>query len=527
MASSQPSLGFPVQIRLISAALPINGHARSGASTIMCEILNQRTGEVAKSIELRNTANPYWHQSVYLHRVLAEDVLGIVVREEVVRVADPFIHFLNNHAPEKQTLLGIAQVTVKEAMKRSLNVLNHVCVRCGGQVDVTGRAALRADVPLYNTSTESSTPTADAQTDHEAVSREASTGRPSDASRLTDSGVTHTRPTRVSEVPRLQQECCLGQSSTNRGTSRAFLESISYSETDQLYGDQHLSEPGEHLQHRVSTPRNHNMTTLLTNQTHDSASPCSPLPSTVEQYLVGARHSGTSHPDSTQVGNLTFCQIGNQISLASRQLPRAESAVVSYESRRAIPDDGMDLDICNLCSGALSQSRPITSHDISSRVRLLSLLNGMACVYSLSNSVAVTLTVVDRRLPSLNTLLPANAYKKCINLKYTVGEAKLALEWAWGRIFELLPASVNSITKLLGQSWRNCVHVPYQQNFPTWQDYLDSVSNVYPTWKIEMHNVDQVFSSRRQPWNRDHPNARKIFENGGVRAAVKVQHAAL
>lgn len=52
----------------------------------------------------------------------------------------------------------------------------------------------------------------------------------------------------------------------------------------------------------------------------------------------------------------------------------------------------------------------------------------------------------------------------------------------------------------------------------------------HSTWKIDMHDVDEVFGSKRQPWNRDYPAAQKIFlapSSFVAKPLVLCQHAYL
>jgi hypothetical protein len=235
-------------------------------------------------------------------------------------------------------------------------VLNHVCVRCGGQVDVTGRTTLGTNVPCHSTSTESSVSIENTQNYRDFVARETPTRRSVDASRLINSCLTHTRPTSgdngCSHLDnRLPEDCDVGRSLTHLGTPHALLEPISNVLYDQLSVDQHSLEPGEQ---RGALPlQRHTVVPLSPNQASDSASPSTATRLTGERYVAGAPNSGMPPPDSPLGGNLTFGQNGNQSSvpiiLASLHSQNAEPAVVTCESRSDTSGNGLNHDLIRFC----------------------------------------------------------------------------------------------------------------------------------------------------------------------------------
>lgn len=59
---------------------------------------------------------------------------------------------------------------------------------------------------------------------------------------------------------------------------------------------------------------------------------------------------------------------------------------------------------------------------------------------------------------------------------------------------------------------------------------INSAFREHSTWKIDMHDVDDVFLGKRHGWNRGYPAAQKIFQDTGstvTRKIVQMQHSYL
>jgi hypothetical protein len=438
-----------MQIRLVSAHVPAEEHSLPSASDISCEITNRRTRELVKSGKLQNTDTPLWHESLYLHETLPDDVLDFILRKEMVRAADPVLQFFGKTVPGHHHLLGHAAVTVRVSLLKSSYILDRAL--------------------------------------------------PGGERRL------HTNDKTVSVAGHLSKII-------DTKTVKSSAPSLHVVQTQHSGGD-------------------------IKGQNHSNANEQYGLcpTETVEGRTVGlprtsvVRTTATAVDSQHAVADCVSSPMDIATCVSSRSVVRASlSSGIGRWNYQSILDwrgEAWPKPCC--CDHSLSALLPTSSGDINSRSQLLLLAEAMVCECTLEDGSTLKFFVVDPRMPCLSELLPSNPYKKCVNLKYTVGEVRLAISWIWRHFLDALPDDARSKAERMFQSFRSCVTSPGEYDLATWQAYLDSVTHVYPTWKVDMRYVEEVFGTRRQPWNRGHANARKIFDNRAVQGAVKVQHAAL
>jgi hypothetical protein len=114
-------------------------------------------------------------------------------------------------------------------------------------------------------------------------------------------------------------------------------------------------------------------------------------------------------------------------------------------------------------------------------------------------------------LPNVNDVLHRNKYKMFVTFKFS---EKVKTEVVT-KPFKMLGKRVLSKAAEVAKPVTDKVKP------------LHHVGKEFPTWKVDMLYVYQVFGAKRQGWNRNYEAARKIFESSTVRGVVKAQHAML
>lgn len=147
--------------------------------------------------------------------------------------------------------------------------------------------------------------------------------------------------------------------------------------------------------------------------------------------------------------------------------------------------------------------------DLEIRDHLHSVVNLMARPYELSTQGHIWVAICDMRIPNLAEVFRSNRYKKFVNLKYSEKVSTTATR-PFGAVKKLVKMAAD-VAKPISDPMKN----------------LTRLGKEFPTWKIEMFHVKEVFGSRRQHWNTEYPAAQKIFEHQGARNIVRTQHAAL
>jgi C2 domain len=174
----------------------------------------------------------------------------------------------------------------------------------------------------------------------------------------------------------------------------------------------------------------------------------------------------------------------------------------------------------------------VLSDDFETRSRLINVFTQMAYSYPLnltevlsSNATGnlpvntkgyLVLAVIDSIAPSVDKLCPSNRYKKFNNLKNTFDATKLIGDTFGGKLGVLGKAVANNLAPI-GNLLKDISALKVDVH----------VGESFPTFKIEMHHVKNIFGSVRQHWNEKYPAAQKIFQAPGARSIVKAQHAAL
>lgn len=125
----------------------------------------------------------------------------------------------------------------------------------------------------------------------------------------------------------------------------------------------------------------------------------------------------------------------------------------------------------------------------------------------------LTFAVMDPTFPNVSEVLHRNKYKMFVTFKFS---EKMRSE------------VVSKHMKILGsRAIARAAAAAKPVTDKVKQLQLHQVGKEFPTWKIDMLYVYQVFGAKRQGWNRDYEAARKIFESTAVRSVVKAQHAML
>jgi hypothetical protein len=131
--------------------------------------------------------------------------------------------------------------------------------------------------------------------------------------------------------------------------------------------------------------------------------------------------------------------------------------------------------------------------------------------YALSTQGHIWVAVMDGRFPDLGAVLHRNQYKKFVTFKYsekvTAQVVTKPLQLLGKRALARAAAAAKPVTDKVKP--------------------LHHVGKQFPTWKVDMLYVYEVFGAKRQGWNREYEAARKIFESATVRGVVKAQHAML
>jgi phosphatidylethanolamine-binding protein (PEBP) family uncharacterized protein len=174
----------------------------------------------------------------------------------------------------------------------------------------------------------------------------------------------------------------------------------------------------------------------------------------------------------------------------------------------------------------------VLSEEYETRSRLLSIFTQMAYSYPLNLTEVLpshttgslpentkgylVLALIDSRAPSVDKLFPSNRYKKFNNLKNTFDATKLIGDAFGGKLGGIGKAVANNLAPI-GHLLKDFAALKVDVH----------VGESFPTFKIEMYHVKNVFGSVRQHWNEKYPAAQKIFQAPGARSIVKAQHAAL
>lgn len=141
--------------------------------------------------------------------------------------------------------------------------------------------------------------------------------------------------------------------------------------------------------------------------------------------------------------------------------------------------------------------------------RFCDLIRLMGRAYNLNTVGRIYVAVMDARVPDLSAAIPRNKYKKFVCMKYA----------------DKVSSHIPKPFKHFGISLANVAEVP--QSLKSTIKALHHIGKAYPTWKIDMSYVKDVFGDRRQHWDEDNLQARKIFHSRTACDALRVQHAVL
>jgi hypothetical protein len=137
--------------------------------------------------------------------------------------------------------------------------------------------------------------------------------------------------------------------------------------------------------------------------------------------------------------------------------------------------------------------------------------------YALSTQGNLWLAITASEVPDVNSVVLRNPYKKFVSLKYSEKVTTLATTQA-SRPFRHLEKLSDKMREKAAAAAK-----PLTDKLKP----LTHLGKAFETWKIDMCGVEELFGSLRQPWNRNHPPAVKIFETRCAREIVKGQHATL
>lgn len=131
--------------------------------------------------------------------------------------------------------------------------------------------------------------------------------------------------------------------------------------------------------------------------------------------------------------------------------------------------------------------------------------------YALSTKGQLWFAVVDSKFPNVNEELHRNKFKMFVTFKYSDKVRSEVVSKPLKMLGKFAFAKAAAAAKPVTDKVKPLHHVGKE----------------FPTWKIDMLYVYQVFGAKRQGWNREYEAARKIFESSTLRGVVKAQHAML
>lgn len=145
----------------------------------------------------------------------------------------------------------------------------------------------------------------------------------------------------------------------------------------------------------------------------------------------------------------------------------------------------------------------------------------MSQKYQLQPSGLVSLVVVDALVANLSDSNRAVPFRQFVNHKFmhSIGETgkKPLMSSKFGK-------AVAHVAHSAAGAARN-VHPALDFLYP-----LQAALQEHPTWKIETGFVEEIFGSKRQPWNRSYDAAKMIFAGHmsvTVRKMIQAQHSYL